>query len=63
MLARGNKEFAFRVIDHAQAPKARFKPNRVLIVLLATVLGGMLSMLFVLTRHAINVTGERMASE
>lgn len=63
MLARGNKEFAFRVIDHAQAPKERFKPNRVLIVLLATVLGGMLSVLFVLARHAINVTGERLASE
>ena len=53
MLARGNKEFAFRVIDQAQVPKTRFKPNRKLIVVLATFLGGFLAVMFVFTRHAI----------
>jgi len=63
MLARGNAEFAFRVIDRAQTPKTRFKPNRRLIVVLATFLGGMLSVLFVFTRHAFKVTRKRLTGD
>lgn len=32
MLARGNTEFAFRVIDSAQIPKEHVRPNRVFVV-------------------------------
>lgn len=62
MLARGNEEYAFRVIDRAQVPKMRFRPNRTLIVVLATLLGGMLSVLVVFSRHAIKVAQIRAAS-
>lgn len=43
MLARGNREYAFRVIDPATAPKWRSRPKRSQIVALATLGGGMLS--------------------
>jgi len=53
MLARGNEEFAFRVIDRAEAPKERSKPNRILLVAFAVIVGGMISMFIVLIRHVI----------
>lgn len=53
MLARGNEEFAFRVIDPAEPPKLRSRPNRTLIVLVAGLLGGMLSVLIVFATHAV----------
>ncbi len=53
MLARGNEEFAFRVIDSPQVPKQPVRPNRPLIVIIAMFLGGMLSVLFVYGRHAV----------
>jgi uncharacterized protein involved in exopolysaccharide biosynthesis len=59
MLARGNKEFAFRVIDQAQVPKTRFKPNRKLIVVLATFLGGFLAVMFVFARHSVGAIRAR----
>jgi uncharacterized protein involved in exopolysaccharide biosynthesis len=39
MVARGNEEFAFRVIDTAHAPKERFKPQRTLLILGAALIG------------------------
>jgi len=42
MLARGSEEFSFRVIDSAIPPKKRSRPNRVLIVVLGTIFGGVL---------------------
>lgn len=39
MLARGNDEYAFRIIDPAMIPKERLKPRRTLIVGLSTILG------------------------
>ncbi|MCC5888301.1 MAG: hypothetical protein JJT88_17850 [Gammaproteobacteria bacterium] len=53
MLARGNEEFAFRVLDPADAPKNRVRPNRTLIVALAMIAGGMLSLLVIFVRHAV----------
>lgn len=53
MLARGNEEFAFRVIDGASTPKERVKPKRALIAVVGTILGGMLSILGVILLHAI----------
>lgn len=48
MLARGNEEFSFRVIDRAEVPKVESKPRRTLIVVLATAFGAMLSVFVVL---------------
>lgn len=53
MLARGNAEFAFRVLDPAVAPKKRVRPYRTLIVALAIIAGGMLSLLVIFLRHAV----------
>jgi uncharacterized protein involved in exopolysaccharide biosynthesis len=39
MLARGNEEFSFRVIDRASVPKKRFKPKLVLTVLASSIAG------------------------
>jgi uncharacterized protein involved in exopolysaccharide biosynthesis len=47
MLARGNEEFSFRVIDPAMTPKERLKPKRTLIVALAAVVGLMMSTVMV----------------
>jgi uncharacterized protein involved in exopolysaccharide biosynthesis len=52
MLARGTKDFAFRVIDRAEAPKRRSRPNRPMFVILATLAGGALSVLFVMIQGA-----------
>ena len=42
MLAQAETEYAFRVIDPARVPNERVAPNRRLIVILATLLGGMI---------------------
>jgi uncharacterized protein involved in exopolysaccharide biosynthesis len=58
MLARGNAEFAFRIIDRAEVPRSPSKPRRTLIVVLATFFGGMLSVFVVFFRDVIrNRTG------
>jgi len=53
MLAKGNKEFAFRIVDSAQVPKFREWPKRILLVMIVTFAGGILAMLIVFIRHAI----------
>jgi uncharacterized protein involved in exopolysaccharide biosynthesis len=50
LLARGNREFAFRVIDAAEPPKYRSYPQRAMLLLGATVVGGSISVFFVLIR-------------
>jgi uncharacterized protein involved in exopolysaccharide biosynthesis len=50
MLARGSEEFSFRVIDRADPPKRRSSPKRTLIVVLATILGGIFATLVVIFR-------------
>ena len=57
MLAKGNDEFAYRVVDPAQVPKRRDWPRRSLIVVVATMLGGALGLLIVLIRHAFASRG------
>jgi uncharacterized protein involved in exopolysaccharide biosynthesis len=54
MLAQGNKDFAFHIIDRAEIAKRRSKPQRVLIVIIATMAGGLLSVLFVLRRSMVH---------
>lgn len=53
MLAEVNQDYAFQVIDTPEIPEKRSKPNRALIVVLATLVGGMVSVLFVLVRAAV----------
>ena len=53
MLARGNEEFAFKVIDRATPPKQRETPKRTLIALVSLLAGGFLGVLVVFLRKAI----------
>jgi len=53
MLARENKEYAFRVIDRAEVPKWRVWPKRIQTVVLATVFGAVLAIYLVFLRDAI----------
>jgi LPS O-antigen subunit length determinant protein (WzzB/FepE family) len=52
MLARGNEEFAFKVIDKATPPNLRDAPKRALIAIFATLAGGGLGILAVFLRQA-----------
>jgi uncharacterized protein involved in exopolysaccharide biosynthesis len=53
MLARGNEEFAFKVIDRAVPPKQRDAPKRALIAIVSLLAGGFLGILAVFIRKAI----------
>jgi uncharacterized protein involved in exopolysaccharide biosynthesis len=53
MLARSNRQFAFRVVDTAQPPKKSFKPKMVPVVALSTLLGAFLAFVVLLFRRSI----------
>ncbi len=53
MLARGNVEFAFRIIDRAEVPRLKSKPRRTSIVVVAVLFAGFLSVFVVLIRDAV----------
>ena len=53
MLAKGNNEFSYRIIDHARPPKRRSSPKRTLIVILAFLAGVALSVVYVLMRASL----------
>lgn len=54
MLANARPEYLFRTIDPAVIAEEPSSPNRALICLIGTVLGGFLSLLFVLIWHFVN---------
>lgn len=56
MLARGNDEFAFKVVDPAQAPKIRSRPRRSLLAVVGTLFGGALAVIIVLISNAITTS-------
>lgn len=56
MLARGNEEFAFRVIDPANAPKERVWPRRTLVAVAGTLAGSLLGVMVVLARSFVRLT-------
>lgn len=60
MLARGNEEFAYRVIDSAYPPKERVRPRRALIAILGTIVGGMLGVFAVFAWHAVRTSPREM---
>jgi len=51
MLAKVSPEYMLRTLDPAVIPEIKSQPNRALICVLGTLLGGMLSVLGVLIRH------------
>lgn len=61
MLARGNEEFAFRVIDPASPPKNPDWPRPLLFVAVGIVLGGFLGVFSVLLGHLLR-SGRRVPS-
>jgi len=52
MLAKGNEEFAFKILDPAVSPKQRVRPKRALTVVVGTMLGGLLGVFAVLVAAA-----------
>jgi uncharacterized protein involved in exopolysaccharide biosynthesis len=56
MLARGNKEFSFRVVDRPEVPKHRSRPERTLTLALGFLAGGILGVFVVLVRGALRAT-------
>ncbi len=51
MLAQVKKEYVFKTIDPAQVPDTKNGPKRAVIVVLGTVLGGFISIAFILVRY------------
>lgn len=51
MLAEASPEYAFVTVSQVMLPEEKSKPKRALICILGTLLGGMLSVLYVLVRH------------
>jgi uncharacterized protein involved in exopolysaccharide biosynthesis len=53
MLAKGNKEFGFKILDHAQVPKWRIWPHRLTFVVTAFFLGLVTSTVYLVATHLI----------
>ena len=53
LLAKEDKEYAFKVVDHAQAPRLRYWPKRALVVAAAAVLGFIGAAFFAVYRHLL----------
>jgi len=51
MVARGDKQYAFRIVDHADVPKWRSWPRRKIIVALGILAGGLAGFMAVLARE------------
>jgi len=51
MMAKVNEEYILVTIEPPFIPEQKLKPNRALIVVLATMFGGMISVMIVLVRH------------
>ncbi len=59
MLANTQSEFAFKVLDKAVEPDKKSRPKRALIAILATFIGGFLSVVIVFIQHAIKKRKEK----
>ncbi|MBU3004204.1 Wzz/FepE/Etk N-terminal domain-containing protein [Paraglaciecola arctica] len=59
MFTEVRDEYVFKTIDPALETELKFKPKRVLIVVLAIILGGMLSIIMLLIRHFSASTKEK----
>jgi len=54
MLAKANPEYVFAIASRPMVPEQRFKPRRSMIVIIGTVLGGFISVLFIIIRSRIH---------
>lgn len=61
MLAEGNREFSFRVVDRAEMPKKRARPRRGLVGALGILAGGLLGVFAVLLQSAIHERRRNLA--
>jgi LPS O-antigen subunit length determinant protein (WzzB/FepE family) len=50
-LAEASPEYAFVTVSRAMVPEQKSQPKRALVCILGALLGGMLSVLWVLVRH------------
>ena len=53
MLAKGNEEFAFRTVDSAEPAKRPSRPRRAIVAVMGTLLGGVISLIFIFTQYAL----------
>ena len=53
MLAEASPDYAFVAVSRSMVPEEKSKPKRALICILGTLLGGMLSVLLVLSMHYV----------
>ena len=53
MLTKVKVEYVLKTIDPAQVPEEKYGPKRPLIVVLGILLGGILSVAFVLIQHSL----------
>jgi len=53
MVARGDRQFAFRVVDHADVPKWRSSPNRRVVVAVGILAGGLAGLAAVFVRELV----------
>jgi uncharacterized protein involved in exopolysaccharide biosynthesis len=53
LLAKADKEYAFKTLDHAQAPRLRYWPKRTLLVIGAVIVGFFGSALFCVSREVM----------
>jgi uncharacterized protein involved in exopolysaccharide biosynthesis len=63
MLAKGNPEYAFKVIDPAKVPKTRSSPNRTQITLVSLIAGGLLGVLFVFVQRAVRSRRQALSAK
>jgi uncharacterized protein involved in exopolysaccharide biosynthesis len=54
MMISASKDYVFKIIDSPQVPELKFSPNRPIICITITFLGGILSVILALTLHFIN---------
>ena len=53
MLARGKAQYAFRVVDSAHVPKKPVRPQKLVVIALAAIIGFLVSVLLVIARRAL----------
>ena len=53
MLARGNEEFAFKIIDAVSVPREKVCPNRALVSAVGTMADGMFAVFLVFLLHVV----------
>jgi LPS O-antigen subunit length determinant protein (WzzB/FepE family) len=61
MLAQVREEYVFTAIDPAVVPEKKSEPSRALICILITMLGGMVSVVYVLGRHYFKAERQQLS--